>query len=137
MSRPNDSVRGPLRRGAAVAGFSLIVALALGIARGGTTAQAGDGWALQMAGMVRGGDWLQQLVYAEAIGLSIWASIDFGRRLFRPDPETHWPTGWRAIALPVGASASATSWARGSATATAAARPSTCGAARPAPSPAI
>ncbi len=102
MNSLNDSFRGYLRRGATVAGFSLAVALALGIARGGTTAQPGDGWPMQMVGMVRGGDWLQQLVYAEAIGLSIWCSIDFGRRLLKLDPESHWPTGWRAVALMVG-----------------------------------
>ncbi len=39
--------------------------------------------------------WLTQMVYTQAIGLSIWASIDFGRFAFRRDPLSGWPTGWR------------------------------------------
>ena len=46
---------------------------------------------------------LTQARLAEAIGLSIWACTDFGRLLFKLDPETHWPTGWRMIALQTGA----------------------------------
>jgi len=72
-----------LRHAAVVATFSAVIALGLGIAKGG--------------------DWIQQLVYAEAIGLSIWACTDFGRLLFKLDPETHWPTGWRMIAMQTGA----------------------------------
>ena len=71
------------RHAAIVSGFSLVVGIGLGIARGG--------------------DFVLQLVYAEAIGLSIWACTDFGRFLFRRDPETHWPAGWRGIVLQVGA----------------------------------
>jgi hypothetical protein len=102
MSTLHDGPRGYLRRGATVAGFSLLVALALVLVRGRTTAAPDDGWAMQMVGVLRGGDWLQQLVYSEAIGLSIWASIDFGRRLFKLDPDTHWPIGWRAAVLMIG-----------------------------------
>jgi LytS/YehU family sensor histidine kinase len=80
--RSHDGARGYLRRAATVVGFSLVVALALGIARGG--------------------GWLQQLVYAEAIGLCIWACIDFGRLLFRLDADSHWPVGWRAAVLLLG-----------------------------------
>ena len=72
-----------LRHGAIIAGFSLLVAIALGIARGG--------------------DWIIQLVYAEAIGLSIWACTEFGRFLFRIDPQTGWPIGWRTVVLQVSA----------------------------------
>src|SRR3982751_5083398 len=54
------------RHAAVVAGFSAVVALGLVIAKGG--------------------DWILQFVYAEAIGLSIWACTDFGRLLFKRDP---------------------------------------------------
>jgi LytS/YehU family sensor histidine kinase len=42
------------------------------------------------------------MVYSQAIGLCIWACIDFGRLLFKRDPEYDWPTGWRALVLQVG-----------------------------------
>jgi signal transduction histidine kinase len=71
------------RHAAIVAGFSALVGIGLSIAKGG--------------------DFVLQLVYAEAIGLSIWACTDFGRFLFRRDPETDWPAGWRAVVLQVGA----------------------------------
>jgi LytS/YehU family sensor histidine kinase len=41
-----------------------------------------------------------QFVYAQAIGLTSWALIDFGRFAIRRDPDSGWPSGWRAIALP-------------------------------------
>ncbi len=72
-----------LRHAAVVAGFSAVVALGLVIAKGG--------------------DWALQFIYAEAIGLSIWACTDFGRLLFKRDPESNWPTGWRMIVMQVGA----------------------------------
>jgi hypothetical protein len=72
-----------LRHAAVVAGFSAVIALGLAIAKGG--------------------DWILQFVYAEAIGLSIWACTDFGRLLFQLDPESSWPTGWRLIVMQVGA----------------------------------
>jgi hypothetical protein len=75
--------RGFLRHAAIVAGFSALVGVGLGIAKGG--------------------DFILQLVYAEAIGVSIWACTDFGRFLFRRDPETNWPAGWRAVVLQAGA----------------------------------
>ena len=43
----------------------------------------------------------EQMVYAQAIGLSIWLIIDFGRLLLRPDPRTGWPHGPRGAALVV------------------------------------
>ena len=70
-----------LRHALIVAGFSALVAIGLGIARGG--------------------DWPLQFVYAEAIGLSIWAFTDFGRVLFERDPDSDWPSGWRAVVLQV------------------------------------
>jgi hypothetical protein len=66
-----------------VACFSAVVALGLVIAKGG--------------------DWVLQFIYAEAIGLSIWACTDFGRLLFKLDPESNWPTGWRMIVMQVSA----------------------------------
>jgi signal transduction histidine kinase len=40
-----------------------------------------------------------QMVYAQAIGLSIWAFTDFGRFAFPRNPRTGWPHGWRGLAL--------------------------------------
>ncbi|HEX7436965.1 MAG TPA: histidine kinase [Caldimonas sp.] len=71
------------RHAAMVAGFSAVIALGLGIAKGG--------------------DWDLQFAYSESIGLSIWACTDFGRLLFKRDPDSDWPAGWRAFALQVGA----------------------------------
>jgi hypothetical protein len=65
-----------LRHGAIVAGFSAFIALALSIARG---------------------DWVLQLVYAEAIGLSIWACTELGRHGLGVDPQS----GWRWAVLQV------------------------------------
>jgi LytS/YehU family sensor histidine kinase len=83
VTASHERLRRSLRHGAIAAGFSAIVAIGLGIARGG--------------------DWILQFVYAEAIGLSIWACTDFGRYLFRLDPQSNWPTGWRTAALQIGA----------------------------------
>ncbi len=71
-----------LRRAGTVVLFNTLIGLGLGIARGG--------------------DWVQQMVYAQAIGLCIWAFIDFGRLLFERDPDSHLPTGWRGVVLQVG-----------------------------------
>jgi hypothetical protein len=72
-----------LQHAAIVAGFSAVVALGLAIAKGG--------------------DWTLQFVYTEAIGLSIWACTDFGRLLFKRDPESNWPVGWRMVVMQVSA----------------------------------
>ncbi len=40
-----------------------------------------------------------QLVYAHAIGLSIWALIYFGRFAFPVEPPHYWPAGWQRVAL--------------------------------------
>jgi hypothetical protein len=72
-----------LRHAAIVSAFSAVVAVGLIIA-------GNDHWGLQF-------------VYAEAIGLSIWACTDFGRLLFKLDPDSNWPTGWRAFVLQIGA----------------------------------
>jgi len=71
-----------VRHAVVVAAFSLFIAIGLGIARDE--------------------DWLKQIVYSEAIGLSIWACIDFGRHLFKVDPDTRWPSGWRSLVLQAG-----------------------------------
>ena len=67
-----------LRHGAIVAGFSAFIAVALSIARG---------------------DWVLQFVYAESIGLSIWACTELGRYLLGIDPQA----GWRWAVLQVAA----------------------------------
>jgi len=41
----------------------------------------------------------QQLVYSQAIGLSIWLFIDLGRFAVRRDPRSGWPHGWRGLVL--------------------------------------
>jgi signal transduction histidine kinase len=43
----------------------------------------------------------EPMAYAQAIGLSIWLFIDFGRLLLRPDPRTGWPHGRRGGMLVV------------------------------------
>jgi signal transduction histidine kinase len=35
-----------------------------------------------------------QLVYSIAIGIPIWAIIEFGRLVVMPNPDTGWPSGW-------------------------------------------
>ncbi len=42
-----------------------------------------------------------QFVYSQAIGVSIWAFIDFGRFAFQGETRTGWPHGWRGVALTV------------------------------------
>ena len=56
---------------------------------------------------LRNGDALSQMVYSQAIGLSIWLCVDFGRFAFKRDPIHNWPMGWRrwalmGVAIPVG-----------------------------------
>src|SRR4051794_12917056 len=74
-SRPRDFLRHAL----IVAGFNTLIAVGLALARNR--------------------DWVLQMVYAQATGLSIWACIDFGRFLFRRHPHSGWPVGWRAWLL--------------------------------------
>ena len=69
MTESPEPLRKAIRHGVIVAGFSAFIAVALGIARG---------------------DWLLQLVYAEAIGLSIWACTELGRYLLGIDPMSGW-----------------------------------------------
>jgi signal transduction histidine kinase len=41
-------------------------------------------------------NWDTQLIYAHAIGLSIWGLTELGRRaVFPVNPDTGWPHGWR------------------------------------------
>ncbi len=83
MTVPTFEASRYLRRAGIVIVFNALIGLGLGIARGG--------------------EWMLQMVYAQAIGLCIWAFIDFGRLLFERDPESHLPTGWRAVVLHAGA----------------------------------
>ena len=76
MNAASAPLHNALRHGAIVAGFSAFIALALSIARG---------------------DWVLQLVYAEAIGLSIWACTELGRHGLGVDPQS----GWRWAVLQV------------------------------------
>jgi hypothetical protein len=75
-----------LRHGLIVATFNIVIALGLAL---------------------RNGDVFMQMVYSQAIGLSIWLCVDFGRFLFKRDPTSNWPMGYRRwvllfIAIPVG-----------------------------------
>ena len=47
---------------------------------------------------INGGHFGHILLYAQCIGLSIWAIVEFGRR-FLPAHPYGWPGGWRGIAL--------------------------------------
>jgi hypothetical protein len=55
-------------------------------------------WVLSV---VRTEPFLTTLMYAESIALCSWACIDVGRFLWRTDPQTGWPSGWAAVALPM------------------------------------
>lgn len=46
-----------------------------------------------------GKPWDQQLVYALAIGMTIWLCVDLGRFLLRRGSDGQWPMGWRGIGL--------------------------------------
>ena len=52
-------------------------------------------------GWLRGSNPWPSVVYALAIGLVSWASIDFGRFALNPEPLSGWPAGWRGPALMV------------------------------------
>lgn len=54
-------------------------------------------WLLQVVAMP--GDWGNKFVYSQAIGLSIWAIIDFGRIGLGTDPQRGWPSAPRTVAL--------------------------------------
>ncbi|CAN5670431.1 hypothetical protein BH09PSE5_BH09PSE5_35250 [soil metagenome] len=45
--------------------------------------------------------WDIQFVYAQAIGMSIWACMDFGRFFLFPNRETRWPRGRWGVVLVV------------------------------------
>ncbi len=54
-----------------------------------------------IAGLIatlHGGNFAGTLVYAQAIGLCIWAVIETGRRVM-PNPTRSFPPGWRGLAL--------------------------------------
>jgi hypothetical protein len=44
---------------------------------------------------------LMQMIYSQAIGLSIWAWVDFGRYVFKRPEGSEWPAGWRRWVLMV------------------------------------
>jgi len=68
-----------LRHGLIVVGFNTVTGIGLAL---------------------RNDDPVTQMVYSQAIGLCIWACIDFGRLLFKNrDPQSDWPVGWRRILL--------------------------------------
>jgi sensor histidine kinase YesM len=51
---------------------------------------------------LRNGNMAVQMAYAQAIGLSIWITIEIGRFFFERDPSSNWPVGWRNYVLVVG-----------------------------------
>jgi signal transduction histidine kinase len=77
INRPN--VASFARHGALVAVFNVLIAL--------------------MLSYVTERPLLLQMVYSQAIGLSIWSFIDFGRFALPRDPRSGWPRGWRGLAL--------------------------------------
>ena len=42
------------------------------------------------------------LVYSLSIGLTSWAITDFGSHAFSSSNESHWPSGWAGLLLPIG-----------------------------------
>ncbi|MFZ2651632.1 MAG: histidine kinase [Burkholderiaceae bacterium] len=56
-------------------------------------------WALHL--LASPGAWDIKFVYSQAIGLSIWAIIDFGRVALRPNANVGWPNPPRAVPLVV------------------------------------
>jgi Histidine kinase len=54
-------------------------------------------WALHVIAVP--GPWDTKFVYSQAIGLSIWAIIDFGRVVLRTDSTRGWPSAPRAVPL--------------------------------------
>ena len=83
----HPSARAFLMHGLIVVAIDTVIAACLTFARGGE---------------VR---FFDQFVYAQAIGLSTWMLIDFGRFALRRDDGSGilggWPVGWRGVALPV------------------------------------
>jgi LytS/YehU family sensor histidine kinase len=71
-----------LRHGLLVAGINTLIAACLAVSSADKT-------------------FAHQFIYAQAIGLTCWMLIDFGRFAIKRDPDSGWPHGWRAIALPV------------------------------------
>lgn len=51
---------------------------------------------------LRNDNMVVQMVYAQAIGLSIWLTIECARHAFKRDPRSNWPVGWRRYVLLVG-----------------------------------
>ena len=67
-----------LRHGLIVVAFNVVIAIGLSL---------------------RNGEIGIQMVYSQAIGLSIWACVDFGRFAFKREPGSNWPIGWRRWVL--------------------------------------
>jgi signal transduction histidine kinase len=83
----HPSPRDFLKHGLIVVAIDTLIAACLTLARPGSTR------------------FVEQFVYAQAIGLITWMLIDFGRfavqRRDGSDAPGGWPAGWRGIALPV------------------------------------
>jgi hypothetical protein len=69
-----------VRHGLIVAAFNLVIGIGLAL---------------------RNDDPITHMVYAQAVGLSIWLFVDLGRYAFKRDPDSGWPTGWRRWLLMV------------------------------------
>ncbi len=78
MMAPADALTDTMRRGLVVIGLNTVIGLGL---------------------TLRNGQFDVQMVHSFAIGLSIWLSVEMGRFLFRRDPQSQWPVGWRRMAL--------------------------------------
>ena len=84
MTKPtllDESLAALLGRGLVVVVFNIVIGLGLAL---------------------RNDNLLVQMVYSQAIGLSIWVTIEIGRLFFERDPASNWPVGWRRYALLVG-----------------------------------
>jgi F0F1-type ATP synthase membrane subunit c/vacuolar-type H+-ATPase subunit K len=44
---------------------------------------------------------VNQMIYSQSIGLSIWLLVDFGRYVFKRPEGSEWPSGWRRWVLMV------------------------------------
>jgi sensor histidine kinase YesM len=51
---------------------------------------------------LRNGQLDVQMVFSQSIGLTIWLSIEASRFLFKREPDSNWPAGWRRYVMLLG-----------------------------------